>query len=334
MPETLNISIIGSGQIGSRHLQALAYLKGSVRIQLVDPSSKSLDLACHRFHSTYQENSKRITLHALNSIEGLYEGQDVVVVATDSTVRSKVLKELIQTKSIKAIICEKVLFQTEKEYFEINSLLQEKKIPAWVNCTLRATDFFRKLKSLLDQDKNIHMRVDGTDWGMACNGIHILDLFAFLSGCSNFEFTDIKFDRVIQDFKRQDSKEFIGEIMGKNSFDHQLIMNCKEGDNVKKNQRSLKIIQIQNSTSHHIISVYMDRVIYKSITNNTETEVTESLPLQSQMTHRLIEDIIKNGSCGLPTYSESMRLHLCLIRIFLDYLSKTTGKKVTRCPIT
>jgi hypothetical protein len=330
----INISIIGSGQIGSRHLQALANLQGSVRIQLIDPSSKSLEIACQRFNSVYQEDSERISLQTFNSIESLHEKQDIVIVATDAAVRSKVLKELIQTKDINAIICEKVLFQTEKEYFEIDSLLQEKKIPAWVNCILRATDFFRNLKTLLNQNDGILMDVDGADWGLACNGIHFLDLFAFLSECRDFEFTDIRFDQVIPDFKRPESKEFIGAMVGKNSQGHQLTMNCEEGDSVKENQRGVKTIRIQNGYNHHTITVYMDRVTHKSKTKNNETEATEPLPLQSQITHQLIEDIIKDGSCGLPTYSESMGLHLCLIRAFLEHLSKTTGKRVTRCPIT
>lgn len=36
------VTIVGAGQIGSRNLQALSYLKNSTRIDLVDPSSESL----------------------------------------------------------------------------------------------------------------------------------------------------------------------------------------------------------------------------------------------------------------------------------------------------
>jgi hypothetical protein len=334
MPKLLNISIIGAGQIGSRHLQAFVNSKESIRIQLVDPSQDSLEVACQRFHSVYKEDSKRIALQTFNTIEELDKYQDVAIIATDAIVRNDVIKELVQKKKIKAMIFEKVLFQTEREYFEIDSLLKSKKIPTWVNCILRATSFFRELKKLLNKDKYICMKVDGADWGLACNGIHILDLFAFLSGCRDFEFTDIRFDQVIPDFKRPESKEFIGEMVGKNSQGHQLIMKCEEGDSVKENQRGVKTIRIENGSNHYTITVYMDRVIHKSKTKNNETETTEPLPLQSQITHQLIEDIIKSRSCGLPTYSESMGLHLCLIRAFLEHLSKTTGKRVTRCPIT
>ena len=334
MSKTLNVSIIGSGQIGSRHLQALAHLKESVRIQLVDPSQNSLDVACQRFHSVYQGDKKKITLETFNTIKDISELQDVVIVATDATVRSNVIKDLVQRKKIQAMICEKLLFQTENEYHEIYALLKAKNIPTWVNCLLRATEFFRNLKTLLNKDEVIKMKVEGADWGLACNGIHFLDLFSFFTECGDFEFTHVSFDQVITDFKRPESKEFIGEMAGKNSGDHQLTMSCKEGDTDSKNLRGFKTVYIENGTRHHCITVYPNRVTHRALTKKGETEVTKLLPLQSQITHHLVEDIVSSGSCGLPTYSESMTLHLSLIREFISHLMKITGKNVTRCPIT
>ena len=257
-----------------------------------------------------------------------------MIVSTDSVVRRDIICELIQVKNVKAMIFEKVLFQTEKEYFEIGSLLKAQKIPAWVNCILRATDFFRDLKASLDRSESIRMRVEGFGWGLACNGIHFLDLFSFLTGCADFEFTDVKFDRVIADYKRPDSKEFIGEMIGENSKGHQLVLNCKDGNSSIGSQRGLKTVLIDNVTRHHEITVHEDRVINKTIIKNETTKVTKPLPLQSQITHRLVEDIVHSGFCGLPNYSESSSLHLCLIREFMGHLTKILGKSVTRCPVT
>ena len=92
MSKLLNISIIGAGQIGSRHLQAFAHSKESIRIQLVDPSQDSLEVACQRFHSVYKKSSKGISLQTFNTIEELDKHQDVAIVATDATVRNYVIK--------------------------------------------------------------------------------------------------------------------------------------------------------------------------------------------------------------------------------------------------
>ena len=45
----LNIAIIGCGQIGSRHLQALSLIKEGAIIYLVDNSPESIDISKERF---------------------------------------------------------------------------------------------------------------------------------------------------------------------------------------------------------------------------------------------------------------------------------------------
>ena len=44
-----NILIIGSGELGSRHLQALTKTNININIQVVDPSNESLKIASERF---------------------------------------------------------------------------------------------------------------------------------------------------------------------------------------------------------------------------------------------------------------------------------------------
>ena len=44
-----SIAVIGAGEVGSRHLQALALLKRPVKIFVVDPSNESLRIAKERF---------------------------------------------------------------------------------------------------------------------------------------------------------------------------------------------------------------------------------------------------------------------------------------------
>ena len=46
----MDIAIIGGGNIGSRHLQAVARIDKPLNIFVVDPSVSSRDLAVERFH--------------------------------------------------------------------------------------------------------------------------------------------------------------------------------------------------------------------------------------------------------------------------------------------
>ena len=63
------IFIIGSGQLGSRHLQALKNIDEELDIYVIDPSNKSLDVAKNRYESiTIKDNN---ILSFENSIENI-----------------------------------------------------------------------------------------------------------------------------------------------------------------------------------------------------------------------------------------------------------------------
>jgi ubiquinone/menaquinone biosynthesis C-methylase UbiE len=53
----VNIAVVGAGQIGSRHLQALSLIDREARLQIVDPSSQSLATAKERFETVNPKNN-------------------------------------------------------------------------------------------------------------------------------------------------------------------------------------------------------------------------------------------------------------------------------------
>ena len=109
------ITIVGAGQIGSRHLQALCHLKNPTRIDLVDPSDKSLQVALNRYENAMPTSKQDMELHCHNNLNNLPVSLDLVIIATNATVREKALKDLVQKRSIKNLILEKVLFQKKTQ---------------------------------------------------------------------------------------------------------------------------------------------------------------------------------------------------------------------------
>ncbi len=323
-----NIAIIGAGQIGSRHLQAMANLEGTVNVQLVDFSEASLRIAQDRFFKVYQEDSKRIELKCHSSIDDLWGAIDLAIVATCSDVRAGVIKELTHNTEVKALILEKVLFQTVAEYFETDDLLKRKNIPTWVNCWMREKDFYKKLKTKLNLDEKIQMKVEGSLWGMGCNGIHFIDLFSYLTDCKDFTFTDCELEKKVFESKRMGFKEFFGKLMGANSKGHSLALVCNnEGNDPYR-------IQIINGSQKHEITDYADHVVHRFFDGEEESIEDIAIPFQSQTTHRLVRQIINDKTCDLPSYRDSMNLHLPLIKVLIEHLQNITGDKVERCPIT
>ena len=326
--EMVNIAIIGAGQIGSRHLQAMVNLESAAKVQLVDPSEESLRIAKERFFQVYQEHSKRIELKCHSSIDDLCGPIDLAIVATCSDVRAGVVKELTRKKEVKNLVLEKVLFQTVAEYFETDDLLRKKDIPTWVNCWMREKDFYKKLKTQLNLDEKIQMGVEGSLWGMGCNSIHFIDLFSYITERKDFNFVECHLDKKSVESKRLGFKEFSGKLMGTNSKGHSLSLVC-----CNKGNHSYRI-QVINGPQKHEITDCVNHVVHRFFDGEEESIENVEIPFQSQTTHRLVHKIINEKKCDLPSYHDSMNLHLPLIKVLIEHLQNITGDKVERCPIT
>ena len=90
------IAIIGAGQIGSRHLQALALSNYNLNIQIVDPYAESLKNAQKRFDQVNQNFTGNIAY--FQQIKEIHKKIDIVIVATTSIDRRKVVEDLLQQK--------------------------------------------------------------------------------------------------------------------------------------------------------------------------------------------------------------------------------------------
>jgi hypothetical protein len=325
----IHCAIIGAGQIGSRHLQALCKLESPTRIALVDPSNESLQTASDRYQEVVSSGKKNIELYCHHSLDTLSDTLDIVIIATNSNVREKIVRDVIQKRIAKNIILEKILFQKKDQYITIDALLQESSIPTWVSCWMRTTDLFQKVKSALNLNNSIKIKIYGSQWGMGTNSIHFMDLFSFFSGCVDFKFTGVYLENEVLDAKRYGFKEFMGRLEGKNSRGDSLDLVCKD------EQSGPITIEIQNGPEKFtLITDFVNRFDFKSSNELASRLGNVSLPYQSEMTHLWVNDILTKGSCSLPTYANSISLHLELIKVFNEHLQKLTGKEIDTCPIT
>lgn len=325
----IHCTIIGAGQIGSRHLQALCHLKSPARIDLVDPSDESLQIARGRYEEAIPPDNQNIILCCHNNLDDLPDSLDLVIVATNSLAREKVTKEVITKRSVKNLILEKILFQENTQYAEVNNLLKKYSIPTWVNCWMRTADLFKCIKSDLNLNNLIQMKVEGPQWGMGTNSVHFMDLFSYFSDCSDFRFVDTRLKSKVIDARRKGFKEFMGQLKGENSRGDSLDLICKD------EEYGPCTIEVQNGPEKYLVSTDFAGHVELQSSNALANRIGKaSLPYQSQLTHIWVNDILTKGSCDLPAYSDSMVLHLELIRVLSDHLQKTTGRGIDACPIT
>ena len=62
--------------------------------------------------------------------------------------------------------------------------------------------------------------------------------------------------------------------------------------------------------------------------------ISGKIELQSDMTARLVESILKTGSCGLPNFEKSARTHKVFLQSMLEHWNKTQNRNDTIIPIT
>ena len=324
MNSAIKVLIVGGGQIGSRHLQGALKSTHRLSITIVDPSLSSLELSKSRAQSTMLGHPSSTIKYSQELPKN--KNFNICIISTNANVRAKITRDLLVSCQIKHIIFEKVLFQKDTDYENISKLIDEKNIRAWVNCPHRTYFFYEEIKSTLDNRKAIEMSVSGSSWGMACNTIHYIDLFSYLVNCSDLKIVKTKFSDNILKSKR--SKKFY-EVNGLMEFKtgiHSLKIFCEHKENKSLN------IKIKNKNIELFFNT--DKGILQSNIDGLIKTKNQNFPHQSDLTEKLINNLIDKNKCGLTIYKESCKYHYLLLSVIRSHLSKILRTQLIECPIT
>ena len=320
------VSIIGVGQLGSRHLQAIARIALPLTIYVVDVSEQSLKIARERFEEIEGYQNKNIFY--VRKIADLPVELDVAVVASNSLNRWSIIKQLLSEKAVRYLILEKFLFPKLDEYDHAAQLLKDKGVKAWVNCPRRAMDFY---KGLIESIKgNVHFSVTGANWGLGCNSIHFLDLFSKMTASDVSCCLGNNLDKILLNSRRHGYVEFTGSLyLGNEKGDTLELVSYNSGVHPL-------MIRISTPDSEWIISETKKEYIHFAGGNDWQPEKgTFHIPLQSEVGSTIIMDLLQSGRCELTPYEDSQRYHQFLLNIFIDQYSHITKiENADLCPIT
>ena len=305
------IAIIGAGQLGSRHLQALALHKQALTIYIVDPTEESLNISRDRFIEVDEYKNKELIFS--QSIGNLPLVLDFVVIATNSLQRLFVLKELLHTSKVQYLLLEKFLFPKEEEYDEALELIAEKEVKAYVNCARRMWPSYQGIKEEMVHDTNIKLTVTGSNWNLSSNAIHFLDLYFYLTNDKTIILDTDELDDDLIENKRQGYIDFSGALKGHSLTGNQLsLTSTVEGNQILEitidsNKRTVKI----NESLQEIHSG--NEIMKFPILHVSET------------THKVFEQLTKQDTCELVTFERSARDHLLLLEAFNKFLNGREG---------
>ena len=309
------IAVIGAGNIGTRHLQAILKCQEPCDVFAVEPS----EVAIAKAQKILQEQYGRVTF--CSKVTQLPKNLEVVIVAVSSKIRRKIVEELLIHSNVKYLILEKVLFPQVEDYIAVKQMLEKTNTKAWVNCVRRSWPYTKRLQELFSNSEHISMYVSGNMWGIGCNTIHYIDWLSAITQSDLIPVFDIsEIDDEIIASKRTGYVEFTGKLFVKLGT-HNLQLTSEHGvfdgfhitiedDNILCTLREI------GDKGTNIIRNY--------ITGENIIEEYEC-PYQSNLTNRIIFSLLTEGKCALVGYEQSMRQHIPMIKAFLEKMGKENG---------
>lgn len=313
--------LVGCGNIGSRHLQALVKLPFETKIEIIEPNIDAQNTAKKRLNEIRYDKSTFSIIWNTTIINST--NYDLIILATPSKNRFELIKTLVDSGN-KRFLIEKMVCQSQEEYEQILSQINSTNSKAWVNASRRYFDSYQKIKDLFSSDSQINLSVNAGNMGLGSNAIHFLDLFLWIAQDNQFSLNGDFLDNKILDNKRGiEYKEFSGAIIGK-SYNNSIIT-----INFSQNENPLYVFIFGQNKS--LLIDETNETLFDLKANKKEKFKVE---FQSILTTKIVKDIFTNDTSLLPTLEESKNTHNELFRIFNNHIKKISGKEVEKCPIT
>lgn len=319
--------IIGAGQLGSRHLQGLLKFDNCKNtIYVLDPSEASLKVA-------YERSLEVKHIHKVLYVKewtSLPRKFDFVIVATNSHVREKVVINLLENYEVKDLILEKVLFDNLDSYSKVGSILSTLNTNCYVNHSRRMYESYQNLKLAVGLDFIGNFQIVGGNWGLACNGLHFLDLFEYF-GDSKIRSIDADWvsDEIVES-SRVGFVEFNGTIKG--TLENGSIFNITS----TPIENSYVTISIFNSNMRYVIQEFGSPSVYSF--NKIDNYKLNSIPFiqefQSDLTTKILLDIYLTSKCDLTKFTQARHTHEMFIKSLLAKYNNIKGINSNTLPIT
>lgn len=315
-----NVAIIGAGQLGSRHLQGLKGAASPMNITVMDSSEDSLEVARERYETIPAVGEKIVEF--TTEINQLPSELDLVIVATGSKPRSAIVKSLLTASKVRNLVLEKVLFPRLSDYDDIARLIEEHEVNTWVNCPRRMFGNYQQILQLIDRTKPVKMQNAKENWSLCCNGIHMIDVFMYLTGEMDYIIDVSKLNQELEESKRPGYIEMTGTLTITTPKGSTLTLTSEN------NYQGEKGIFIENGD----LRIFIDEG--KGIWTAGDKKNLYKMPFQSQLTGLLADGILIAGCCSLTPFKLSIQYHKPFIKALLTLYNSIIGENTDLLPIT
>lgn len=316
----MNALVVGFGGMGCRHTQSIISMGSFTKIDAVEPEKTIFETNLAKIGS----NPGQVNYFGdLKEVKG--NEYDIIVIATSSKPRFDIFKYLAESVKCKNYLIEKVVFQSSAQFEEAISIAEKSNLRVHCNLPNRYFRNYVELKKELVQSKqSFSFSVMGGDFGMACNSIHYMDLFYYLSGeCPKYTGSELK---VHPNGSKRGSNysELLGTISYSNSNGSTF--------HVSADQRLNDMVVVNIKTANSDRYFFENHKYTIELKNgNSKSDSFDILP-SSVLTKDLVADILA-GKCFMPTLQEMYLTHKALFSVFNKAFGLPDSKN-TLCPIT
>lgn len=313
------VLLIGLGNIGFRHLQGLEPLSRRIALDGMDPSGAALDRARSQW-ADYACSMGRFA----ETLSGLDGDARVVILATPADGRESLIETILSDRKVGAMIIEKVAFNARESFTRMASRLEAEGVQGVVNCPRRLWPRYRALaERIRSAGTPVRMTVRGSNIGLACNGVHFIDLLQMLAGEAEVRLTA---SNISDPFpaKREGYYEVFGTSLYETPSGSSLTL-VVEADAPEQTEiqlefgdTTLKIVEatgVMSDERGEIIDVV--RAVY-----------------QSELTAEVVAKLLAGEDCGLPNLTVSAIAHNALFVALEPAFDRAGLMAQGRLPIT
>lgn len=324
----MKIGLIGAGQIGSRHLQALAHLDRDAEIFMVDISNDARALSRDRFMA--EQPPAGIELIDLEQLSQLPDVLDVGIIATGAAPRRAIIESLLESHKVSTLLLEKFLFQSIGDYAHVETLLAKKGVNAWVNFPRRQWPGYQSLRQHFAGGPIGAEIVLGRQVSLGSNACHFLDLATYLSGGKRtYEVVHNGLSMQSNVSRHEGSVEFFGTVVFK-ADDGSVVSLSAYEDN-----QAPHLITVHGNGARAVIDEFGQKALLSTEGGDWKpTPMDFAMPYQSRLTQLAVQDIVDGNPCDLPSFDESIPNHLACLGVFLQALNAARDTVTNICNIT
>ena len=302
------VFILGLGNLGKRHLQSVANIEELYKIICYDTEPKALDsvnIFCR--DNSIQIDNIQLDGNLENTIN-LIDSKSIIIVSSTANGRDELLLNILDKKPL-AIIVEKPVTQGLKEYEAVMEKSLNIGIPIYINYIAHMQPIFQQIYSELADSKEFTIYTNLPNWGIACVGIHQIELFTWLFNLEKCKIVSSNVKSVYEQ-KREGFYDIAGNLVLQTESGNICVIN---------NTQNQSIASIQIITENKIYNIFeeQEKIVIVDSESGVNIENIEYV-FVSQYTQQIIKDIFLNNQTNLiPDITQGYLSHKLLFE-FMD----------------